>query len=313
MKTHELDWLVEFYQNESIPYAYFKDKYALDLIQQQVNNYPTIKQLKKSAFGNLTQKELVKKVLAGFGDGKINSETVGAVWTEDVHYFTLSFTSWGQEEKWRKSGYYQVSRPEPNLVLQLNFGNEHDTVFYNTIGKAHRNRFRHLCHPINKQKNTLGWVRMDIDFETNEVLIEEIQNDWIRELIRFKNDAQLIENGAFTERWTLAKDTSVEKVYDYYRYLFDIIKIWEEALLNAALDFIHKELKINTIWYHTFETGNRFKELRYIYSQPPKSIYSQLPKKFCFTETNEVPQLVKNCKYLKKYLKKTSSWNKLII
>lgn len=51
MKTHELEWLLSYFGEEQIPYAYFKDKYALDLIQSQTKNYPTIKQLKQSNFG----------------------------------------------------------------------------------------------------------------------------------------------------------------------------------------------------------------------------------------------------------------------
>lgn len=247
------------------------------------------------------------------GDGNINTETLSAIWTEEVHYFTMSFAAWGEEEKWRKSGYYQVTRPERNLVLQVNFGHEHDSVFYPTIGKENRDCFTMSCHPISKNRNTMGWVRMDIDYETNEVLIEEIQNDWLRELIDYKEKAQQLENGIFKGSWTLAKDITTQKVFDYYLVVKKLIKIWDEVLLHAALLFIQNEFKMNTVWYHTFESGNRCKELRNAHFQPPKSIYTKLSKKFCFTETNQIPQLVKACKYLKKYLRKPSKWNQIIL
>ncbi|MBT3027590.1 MAG: hypothetical protein KME48_10520 [Candidatus Thiodiazotropha sp. (ex Ctena orbiculata)] len=34
----------------------------------------------------------------------------------------------------------------------------------------------------NYYRETLAWARLDVDLERNEVLIEEVQSDWVRDM-----------------------------------------------------------------------------------------------------------------------------------
>jgi hypothetical protein len=62
---------------------------------------------------------------------------------------------------------------------------------------------------------------------------------------------------------------------------------WAEAMLAATIWFLREELGIKTIFYHTFDSGCRLKGIED--TLPPRSLYTVLPKKFCFEETDRLP------------------------
>jgi hypothetical protein len=64
-------------------------------------------------------------------------------------------------------------------------------------------------------------------------------------------------------------------------------------MLTAALDFLHREIGIHRVFYHTFETGRAFKG---IYRDPPRSLYTTLPRRFCFQPTREAPRMLMESK-----------------
>jgi len=82
-------------------------------------------------------------------------------------------------------------------------------------------------------------------------------------------------------------------------------KLWDEALLSAALWFLKEELGVTTIWYHTFATGNKLKRIKY--TPPPRSLYSKLPRRFCFTETSEHPDFMLHDKSFRRVIKRIDS------
>ena len=49
------------------------------------------------------------------------------------------------------------------------------------------------------------------------------------------------------------------------------------------------------VYYHTFKTGIRFKNIAW--TAPPRSLYTDLPRKFCFRETTQAPMFLKKCKH----------------
>jgi len=54
---------------------------------------------------------------------------------------------------------------------------------------------------------------------------------------------------------------------------------------------LRHELGVRRIFYHTHNSGSMLKS---IYgSKPPRSIYTVLPRKFCFTETDERPEFLR--------------------
>ena len=58
-------------------------------------------------------------------------------------------------------------------------------------------------------------------------------------------------------------------------------------MLWATLDFLRNELGLRRIYYHTAESGRLLKRIDG--NLPPLSLYSDLPRKFCFDGTTEAP------------------------
>lgn len=83
--------------------------------------------------------------------------------------------------------------------------------------------------------------------------------------------------------------------FDHYK------RVWAEAMLCATIEFIHFELGIERIFLHTARSGWQVKMMDHTW-QPPRSLYSDLPKKFCFKQTWAAPE----------FLLKTRSYQRLI-
>jgi hypothetical protein len=298
MNNEELE-LVTTCLDEKYTYPYFKDKYAIELLTYQLGKEERISDIKKSKFGALLNKKLINEQVAKCGNGVLIGEQLTYSWNDQTHYFRITLGEWGNVKK-RKSNtdFNQVSRPQKNLVVQLNFGSEHDLIFYDKIGKEYKYEFANDCHPIHNKFNTLGWVRLDVDLENDEVLIEEVQSDWIRDVIHIKKQ---IENGAAygENRWYRRHEGAVKQ---YLNHINPILKIWDEALLSSAIWMIKNELGISKIWYHTFESSKHYKIMRY--SLPPRSLYSSLPERFMFTRVKETPGLILRCEELKRLSRK---------
>lgn len=105
-----------------------------------------------------------------------------------------------------------------------------------------------------------------------------------------------------------------DKMQQYREVLRPYSKVWDEAILTAALCFIRRELGIREVFYHSYDTGNRLKgiERYYEYGKPPRYLYTDLPKKFCFVKTSEAPDFLKPVRYLH-YLQRhgKAQWFKL--
>lgn len=90
-------------------------------------------------------------------------------------------------------------------------------------------------------------------------------------------------------------------------------QVWDEAALAATIRLIRHDLGISEIFYHSFETGNLMKGIRHN-SLPPRSLYSDLPQKFAFTLTDEVPQFLQSLRQTAKAQREqkgTARWYKL--
>jgi hypothetical protein len=77
-------------------------------------------------------------------------------------------------------------------------------------------------------------------------------------------------------------------------------EIWDEAMLAATVQFVRQEPGIRKVYCHTFQSGNRLKHISE--NRPPESLYTRLPKRFGFRETDAAPQFIGNTRYLKKKL-----------
>ncbi len=180
-------------------------------------------------------------------------------------------------------------------MLQLNFDAAHDAV-YRRLVKPRRGEppFEYGGHPVARNRNTLAWARIDLDLQRGEALIEEIQSDWIREARTVATRAerslhpcsQCNKKHAFS-RWDL--HGSAEQVCRYVgNHVEPHARDWQEAMLLAAIWLIREPLGIRQIFYHTWESGTVLKNMNVNWA-PPKSLYTELPKRFCFQAVKHAP------------------------
>jgi hypothetical protein len=131
----------------------------------------------------------------------------------------------------------------------------------------------------------MAWARLDIDLDNGEALIEEIQTDWLREA-RVCYERLRSLGKSYWRRWMRAP----ENFSEYYETcLARHAAHWDEATLAATLFFLREELGLPDIWMHTPQSGLRLKEMNAKYAAPPVSLYSDLPRRFCFHATDSLP------------------------
>ncbi len=299
MTQQEIDWIKSCLPEQMI-YPYFKDKYVLDLIRHSYSEKVSIAELKQSKFNRYLNKPIVKRWLSTCGSGEIDLEKQDHVWVENTRFMRLSIGEWGEDQRWKKGNYHQVSRPELNLVLQVNFDSSHDLKFYQNIGKENRFLFGNSYHPENEKLNTLGWLRLDIDLDNGEALIEEVQSDWVKDVSEYEVK---LNTKPFDPNCSCLACEKPHAVRHYVEFFNQYKRIWDELILSAGLWFLVNQLGVTNVWYHSFGSSKHYKMMPH-YSLPPKSIYSKLPKKFGFNKVEEVPGLFKKCNALKKLVRK---------
>ena len=280
------------------PFFYGKDDYALYLLSEQIRarkGRARVSDLKKSTVASLLHKPVVKEILA-----KTDTLTPSLLEAHlhGKHPLTLSLTldTWGCD----CNSYdctSQTSRSGHNLVLQLNW----DAPAAKKIVKKFNQLLNHdnfdpVEHPARQDIPTIAWVRIDCDFESDEALIEEIQSDWIRDLRESLSDLHDHKQEKRKKRFS-KKLQRLTKRENYWRNTEKLLsKIWSEAALTAAIRFIREDLGISRIFYHTFETGAELKGLADYYSKPPRSLYTDLPRKFGMQKTTHAPWFLRESK-----------------
>jgi hypothetical protein len=287
-------------------YHYFKDRYALQLLGYAAGDGTPIEDLRRSAYAPLLNKPAVRQLLAGCGHGRLDRPTTETQWQQPLLPFLLTVGTWGDDRWWWGN---QTSRPGFNLVLRLNFSDDHDRKFRRLLRPYYWNEslnwFR--AHPVLETgerpyyRETLAWSRLDVDLENGEALIEEIQTDWVREANQLRRD--LPRCGSCHDQST-ARCKEVQQARRYLDYvLAPYAAVWDEAMLSATLFFLREELGVSRIWYHSWETGNALKGIGG-HAAPPKSLYQRLPRRFCFGKTGRMPKMLQN-RATEKRLRKT--------
>jgi len=279
MERESINFVREILPEGRTVFYDFPDRYAFLLLEAYAREEGTsVANLKKSQFKSLLQKPSVKEFLSRFGDAYVRSSDFEEVWPDEIQPFRLTLGTWPALTRKPTQRWHQVTRWGWNLVLQLNTSVSHRRDLASIVPTWER-LIPYPYHPIAENGElTLAWARIDIDLETGEALIEEIQSDWVRDVKR--NASYTYEEES--KGWTEYMDT----------FLKPYARKWPETMLTAAIWFLLKEIGIRTIFYHTFETGVRFKKI--VYSLPPKSLYTDLPKKFCFRITHNGPLFIRN-------------------
>ena len=274
-------------------FYYHKDRYALQLLSWAIQHaHVAINELRHSRYARLLEKPLIRRLLAESGHGYLSREQLLNCWESPFEIFSLTLGIWGGYRRWDN----QTSRPGYNLVLQVNFSNQHDHDYRKLVRPTEDDAFAFTCHPIFERqaecyfRQTLAWARIDLDFHDDVALIEEIQSDWISETHWILK--KRLSNFSEKERPAIyGVGGNTEDLRYYLTHILDkYVRLWDEAMLTAALWFIREELGIHHIYYHTFETGTTLKSIRG--RQPPRSLYTELPRRFCFEISKEAPIFV---------------------
>lgn len=294
MEASAVQEIIECLPRGRTMWHYFADRYALLLLQWSLRDGIRVSELRKGPFNPLLEKPLVRQALSRAGDGMLRPQHLMTFWPSVHQTMLLTLGTWGPEqgfERWR-----QTTTGRYNLVLHLNFTERER--------RSHRALFRYdddglssmecWIHPHSTRGlDTLSWVRLELSLDTGEALIEEVQNDWLR---FSKQSRQWLNDRRWSRRelrWSYLENVQIEDVERYWRQVCQPLeKIWTEMTLCAAIWFLREELGIRTIYYHTYDSGLRLKRMDG--QDPPRSIYTTLPRKFCFQRDTQGPQFLEN-------------------
>lgn len=314
MDTSLADEIIDCLPSERTLFRYYKGYFANLLLALVSTHYASVAALKNSPFEKLTKRPEVKPILAKQGNGQIKEALFQYAWQEPSHCFRLSIGRWhGSPGTWG-----QTSRRGVNLVLQLNFSNQHNRAYKHLYKPQLDNAFNYYAHPVANGEDhgvvqeTLAWARIDLDANFKEALIEEIQSDWVRTA---KTQMEYLEHCEKLGKKAYIYNSNADQ-QSRLKYLREVLlpyfEIWQEVMLAATIWFIRQELGIREIFIHTPEGGKEVKKIKG--AAPPRSIYSRLPRKFCFQLCHEAPEFIEREKtYRKLSRKKVIKWQRLYL
>ncbi len=276
-------------------FNYYEDRYAAMLLERLVGEGMRVSDIKSTRFAKLLQRPAIRQIVARKGDGILTNMDLLAATPSCMEHFVLTLGLWGW--KGRNAIWSQTSRHGVNLVLQMNFSRQHDQIYRKLVDPKGDQPYAVTVHPIcMRGRNTLAWARLDLELDSGQALIEEIQNDWLREaMIDLKVAREELAASSDREPSAVPMPCYADvKALDVVHYAEQVLgvyrRIWAEAMLTAAIWFLWEEIGIHHIWYHDHETGARLKRIRW--HKPPRSLYTDLPKRFCFLHTSEVPDFI---------------------
>ncbi len=312
MNNQEVEELLYLCGDEKRIFWYFKDKFCLDLIaldaERRGAKTLSVRELKQSPYKKYLDKPIFSELSKKFPKGIVNAEDFPLFYPYEQIPFVVTLGKWQASNRYSN----QTTRKGANLVLQLNFDQQHTRKYVDLVKPTYDfGPFEYWGHPVYSGKyKTLAWVRLDVSFSTNEVLIEEIQTDWIRRVNSLLTMVDRRQKQNLTTLPNYKKNClsgSFEEIRQYVAVeLKPYQEIWNEAALLAAIQFVKSELGINSIYYHSFEQGNVLKN---IMGKPPKSLYSTLAKRFCFSKVQHHPEMILTTQKIRKNLKKVGAPN----
>ena len=307
MKTSELREVIACLPKGRTLFRYTKDDYAFRLLSRAAANEATLEELRASPFGKLLQKPAVKDAMARGSSAQWFGPQFGAC-RDGQQTYRLSLDEWGEDDDdwdWR-----QTTRQGSSLVLQLNLTGRHHELMTRMLGNKDDDPFHFCCHPAREGRNaTLAWARLDFDLEKQEALIEEIQTDRLRDVRSLMRQDPCQGCGQIHWDGYRLDPRAVRRFWEEEMKHHEAM--WEEAMMMAALEFLFEEIGMRRVFYHTFELGCRLKGITR--SFPPKSLYTSLPKKFCFQKTGEIPDFLRGSKFRRRELKKAAGDSRFFV
>lgn len=289
MKQHEAEELLSLLPRGRTLFTYGKDWYAVSLLEMGLRRSRP-EDIRQTSLGRLFDKPQVKTWIGKLGKKNLTSDDLAMLWPEESETYRLTadlFTGWTQTTRRGKDAW--------NIVLQLNLNNDDANWMERVFPEHERDPFERRYHPIHRgRQRTLAWARIDLDWQTGEALIEEVQNDRLRDVSRRVNQIRDRKLKTISLRGV---EVEAEVVLRYWEERLRLSRRWwDEAMLCAAIRFIVGELGLRTIYYHSPVSGARLKRVK----DAPVSLYSDLPRRFCFEKTETLPAFVP--RHRKKFL-----------
>lgn len=284
---------------EERTFNYYADKESPWLLARRMPPAARVAALKRGRCGPLLERPLVAPMVAACGGVLQRADVSAVACAEDVgaaplsaaatagclaaaavpwHDFALSFATWRIGDN---DPHAQMSRPGGNLVVQLGFSSEHAALMSRHLVPGARKAFEYAAHPIRRQgRPTLAWARVDI--EGDVALIEEVQSDWLRAAVHQVRHASQRAPRSRELRAIAAYERDIAARYG---------ALWPRAMLLATLDVLERECAVRTVYMHQSATGALLKGIRG--TQPPRSLYGALPKRFGFEAVREAPPFLR--------------------
>jgi hypothetical protein len=268
---------------------YFQDRFARDLLAGAVAPSQSVSAIKKGPFRPLLNRPLIRSYLAERGNGVVDAGELEQVWSGPPIPLVLTLDRWGSHEE---ADWQQTSRPGTNLVLNVNLDQGIIRDFLRQIGADSIPWWDPCGHPGEEDRVTLGWARIDCDLDSGDALIEEVQSDWIREVRDMAEHAAkgLGPRRRFGGAEVSADDATCLRAIRSLLTRFD--RNWGEIVLWATIRFLQIELGMKSVFYHRWEYGRKLKNIHW--GSPPRSLYTDLPKRFCFQPSEDGPCFLKD-------------------
>lgn len=284
MKQLDAEELLSCLSSGRTLFTYGKDWYAISLLRMAMRNH-TLAELKNTRLGNLLEKPRLRSWLGSLGKKSPDIHELALLWPDETETYRLTaglFDGWTQTSRKGKDGW--------NIVLHLNLNESDARTIEKKFPERESDPFEYRWHPIHEGRHrTLAWARIDLDWNCGEALIEEIQNDRLRTV---SEEVSRIRKYKLKTVNFNGEDVDAAFVLDYWDKRLRLSRQWwDEAMLAATVGFIVNELGIRRIYYHSPESGAKLKG--YGAHNAPKSIYTDLPKRFCFEHTTELPAFIK--------------------
>ena len=278
-----------------MPFHYYADRESPWLLAQWMPETAPVRALRAASYGHLLDRPAMRPVL-GRCDGRLEQLDVLALAHADRAFsmphlsvaaragleqvfqarwfdFELTFDEWEA---------VQTTRGKWNLVVQLGFSSDHADLLGRHFKKDMRGNFEFYDHPVRREgRPTLAWARLDLDPASGCCLIEEVQSDWLRNVADEREWLGQSAPQSRDARATAAYERELRARYG---------KIWPKAMLLGVLMLLRDTLGYRDVWMHQHEAGAVLKDIRY--ALPPRSLYSQLPKSFCFVPTRGLPDML---------------------
>ena len=315
MKQNEIDFIKDCLPTGRTKFYTHQHHYLFQTLAWKLGARALrVHELKKSPdLKRYMQQPTIREFIGNHSNDTVTTQSLETHWqlSRRIFPFRLTLDQWGMESPntWQRD-WAQTSRSGMNLVLQLNFPDHHNRSFRN-LSTEERSiwRYAYNGHPVRVgNENTMSWARIDLELDHGCALIEEVQNDWLRKAyrshLRLRNK---LEAGEVSTK-DLWHESTIQRQLDYdEQHIAPLTKLWAEATLLAAMQFLINEIGIKNIFYHTWASGVFYKKISRNHG-PPKSLYEDLPRRFGFNRVSMGPPfIVHNARVQRKHGKRPKS------